>query len=143
MILKAITAELHRFDGALNWNNPIRVRFEFQDALPVRIKVASDGETVIVDHAPLEPPFDMEEYGSIEHADAGKRIAANVIGADVVLRPIANPDGSRIGLALVWEGEPVFCVLNMGDDLYWGDWKRFESWEDVGPILPEAVVPGQ
>jgi hypothetical protein len=71
MILKAISAELYSFDGALNWDHPIRLRFEFEDAPAIRIALASDAETVIIDDRPLEPPFDMEEYGSVEHVDAG------------------------------------------------------------------------
>jgi hypothetical protein len=143
LILKAIAAELHRFDGIPNWDHPIRVRFEFDGGTAIRMCGTPDGEGVTFDSLPLEAPFDMGEYGAVERANASQRFAPALIGAEVALRPIANPDGRQIGIAIVYEGEPAFCVLNLGDDLYWGDWKKFECWEDVGSVLAEPLTPGR
>ena len=120
MILKAITAELHRYDGALDWENPIRVRFEFDDGPAIRVCGASDGETVILDDQLLQPPFDLDEYGSFEHVDAANALAPTLIGSSVEPSPIVDEDGRPIGLALVRDGKRVFYVRNIVDDLQWG-----------------------
>ena len=143
MKLERVWAEFLEFGGEWDWEQPLRVRLEFVDARPVRISLASDGESVRLDSLPLEGPADLGECGAILIRDLSYRCAPDLLGADLVIQGIAVGDVHCVGIALVHERRAVLCFWNLGDELIWGDWRAVHGcdWDGQLPrLVPIALA---
>ena len=146
MRIVAVMAEIHIFGDEANWASPIRLRICSADGTALRLQIAGDGEGLIVDGLPLEPPMDLGEYGRTEIFDVTDRLDPalrhETLGEPVAIR---NRAGRLIGLA--WprpEGEH-FCIWINGDEIRWGTEGRLEGdyWPDEQvPTLDEAAFGG-
>lgn len=144
--IKAILGELHRFEGQLNWQNPIALRLEYEDGTSIRVRGASDGESIALDRLPLEP-FNLDENTQFEVHDLSDRFDPKLrereAGTPTLVR---DARGTAVGLALPLTGETPLCIWNYGDDLYWGGYDEllgFEWSEDVDEEKPRLAEPAQ
>ncbi len=143
MRVTSVFADLHVFDGVVNWAQPSCVALTFSDGFYIRLCGASDGETMVFDRLPLDGPYDMQECGRVEVHDVTDRIDPSLRGCECA-KPVTIHDGSGhvIGLAIPRPSAAPICFWNYGDELYWGDWEVLIShdWEDwVSPSLGETL----
>lgn len=130
MRLISITANLHSFNGALDWRSPTRVRLAFSDGSAVRVRVDGDGESVILDDLPLDAPFDMGQYGRIEAHDLCNQVDPLLLESEIAtLNAIHSVDDRIIGLAVQRNEGIAFCLWNYGDDLYYGNFDEFLAYD--------------
>ena len=133
--LVAITAELHEYEGRINWQQPVRLGVEISGLGFIRI-CEQRGDCVRFDREPLEAA-DLGEGGRIEVRDITERIDPSLRGAAVgEPRLIHDGRGSPIGLAVPRVGGGTFCLWVNDDEFYWGDEDALEA-ED----FPEDVRP--
>ncbi|MGK9169808.1 hypothetical protein KXR53_26075 [Inquilinus limosus] len=133
MRLISITANLHSFNGELNWANPIMVRLAFNNGRAVRVRVAADGESVILDDLPLDQPCDMGQYGRIEVHDFSSKIDPLFLNSETITSSaIHSDDGRMVGLAVQRSEEVAFCFWNYGDELHYGDFGALLAYERGG-----------
>jgi len=133
MKLISITANLHSFNGELNWTDPTRVRLAFSDGRSLRVRVATDGESIVLDDLPLDEPFDMGQYGRVEVHDFHNRIEPLLLDSEIAtLNAIHDGNGRMIGLAVQRIEGIAFCLWNYGDELHYGDFGGLLT-HDWGP----------
>ena len=120
MRLTAIHANRHIFEGQPN-GKPIRLLFRFADSRSLRIGVAGDGFRATIDQLPLDPPFDMGEYGKVDIADVTDVIGAHLRGLNMTSLHALTFDGHDIGVRLGFEAGTTLNVWVDGDELHWGD----------------------
>jgi hypothetical protein len=137
MKLVSVTANLHGGLGEeLNWRNPITIRFDFDDGTAIRVRGASDGETIVLDDLPLRDSFDMEEFGRIELRDLGGSLPPAFLGRDIARLNTVRLEGAAIGLLITLHNGSTFGVWNYGDELYYGSFDDLILF-DWGPEKPE------
>ncbi|MFL6843662.1 MAG: hypothetical protein ACJ8ER_02135 [Allosphingosinicella sp.] len=119
MKLSAILADLHVFEGQVNWAKPLRLALVFDDGSSLRLDVGAEGETLIVDRLPLEGPIDMDDYGRVEVHDITHLLGAGLgrieAGPPVVVRDEA---GRAIGVSVPLVGRETLCFWADGDELH-------------------------
>ncbi|TSD87868.1 hypothetical protein FFK22_015535 [Mycobacterium sp. KBS0706] len=144
MKLISITANLHSFKGELNWTDPTRVRLVFSDGKSLRVRVASDGESVILDDLPLDEPFDMGEYGRVEVHDFHNGVDPLLLSSEIAtLNAILDGDGRMIGLAVQRIEGIAFCLWNYGDELHYGEFGALLAydWEpQAKPMIGPPIM---
>lgn len=141
MGLLAIKAELHIFDEEVGWAHPLRLQLLFPDGTALRLRIPGDGEGLILDRLPLEPPMDLEEYGRTGIFDITDRL-------DPALRrcaagdPLAvrNAAGRLVGLALPGRDREPFCIWINMDEFRWGSPGALA--EDYWPDETTPVIAG-
>lgn len=142
MKILAVEAELHIFADEVNWARPLRLRILFGDGTALRLRCSGDGEGLIVERLPLEPPMDMGEYGRTDIFDITDRLEPalkhEAIGEP---RTIRSPAGRLIGLALPRPHGAPFCIWINGDEIRWGPQGalREDDWVDGG--IPALAGP--
>lgn len=143
MKILAVMAELHIVSDEANWARPIRLRICSADGTALRLQVAGDGEGLIVDDLPLEPPMDLGEYGRTEIFDVTDRLEPalkhETVGEPVAIR---NRGGRLIGLAWPRPDGEHLCIWINGDEIRWGTEARLKEdyWADGRtPRLDESV----
>jgi hypothetical protein len=105
----------------LDWAHPVSIRIEFSDNFAIRIRGASDGETVIVDDHALEGPVDMAESGKIGVHPLTSRLDNAVVSSKIAAaNKIIDKNDLVVGLAFVSNDGPILCVWNYGDELHYG-----------------------
>lgn len=121
MKIASISAELHAFEGHVNYDEPLRLAVDFDDGSSIRLCGIGDGEGVILDRLPLEEPMDFEECGRTAIFDVTERLDETLRNAEIQeLLAIRNPSNKLIGLALSREGNEPFCIWMDGDEFHWG-----------------------
>ena len=133
--LVAITAELHEYEGRINWKQPVRLGVEISGLGFIRI-CEQRGDCVRFDRDPLEAA-DLGEGGSIEVRDITDHVDPSLRGAEVAEpRLIHDGRGSPIGLALPRRRGGTLCLWVNDDEFYWGDEDALEAAQ-----FPEDVCP--
>ena len=144
MKLAAIHADLHVFDGEVNFGAPLRLLLRFKDGAQLRLQVAGDGEGMVLDRLPLEAPFDMGECGRVDRFDVTARLFPALAGAPIErLRAIDIRAGKRIGLALCRAGGEAFCFWVDGDAFHWGTASALAAWSwppGEAPAIADEIV---
>ncbi len=137
MKILAVNAELHIFAGEVDWARPLRLQILFGDGAALRLRGSGDGEGLVVDRLPLEPPMDMGEYGRTDIFEITDRLEP-ALRHDVVGEPVAirNPAGRLIGLALPCPDGEQFCIWINGDEFHWGPETALK--EDY---WPDSAIP--
>jgi hypothetical protein len=120
MKLRSITANRYVYEGQAE-PKPLRLLLEFDDAPPLRLQVAGDGERMIVDEGPLDDPFDMEVYGQVDVADVTQSLFSTLSGFDVTEVEALRLNGKQVGVKLHALGQKPFHFWVDGDNLRWGD----------------------
>ena len=124
----AVIAELHIFDGEADWKRPVRLQIRYGGGPALRLLGAGDGEGLVVDRLPLEPPVDMGEYGRTDIFDItdrlGPALQREAVGEPVAIR---NPARRLIGLALPQPDGRHFCIWFAGDEFRWGSAAELED----------------
>lgn len=144
MKILAIKAELHIFAGRVRWAQPLRLQICFADGSTLRLGVAADGEGLVVDRLPLDPPADLDEYGRTDIFDVTASLDPKLKDEDVG-KPMAirNSGGRLVGLSLPHQSAESFCLWINGDEIRWGREGSLEEdcWPDgatpapTGPLL--------
>jgi len=134
MRLQAIMAELHLFDGDINWERPVRLGMSIDGRDFLRMSV-DGGETLKLDGEQLVE-FDMGQYGSTVIRDFADRLDANLRQGEVAAPRRILDRGRLIGLAFSRRDDELFFLWANGDEFHWGDQARFK-----GEWFPEGVVP--
>lgn len=143
MKIRSICADLFGFDSGLHWDDPIAIRIEFSNALAVRLRCASDGESLVIDDKQLDGPVDMAEAGWGETCDLACRLDDTVIAAEVTsLNRVLDGNNIAVALTLLSDHKPIFCVWNWGDQLHYGSFDTMAAldWGAVLRISPNAYV---
>ncbi|HYI41171.1 MAG TPA: hypothetical protein VE053_12720 [Allosphingosinicella sp.] len=142
MKILAINAELHIIAGRTNWKEPLRLQICFTDGSTLRLGVSGDGEGLILDRLPLEPPMDLEEHGRTETFDFTDRLEPTLkgvlIGEPAAIRSSA---GRLIGLAVPRPGGEPFCIWINGDAFRWGPQAGIEEDYWVDDDIPALGGP--
>lgn len=119
MRLLAITAELHVFEGATNWEQPLRLGIALEGRPFIRM-CEQRGDSIRFDDHPLQPA-DLGEGGGVEVRDLTERLDPDLRGAEIEeVRAIEDPEGLPVGLALLRRGASAFCIWVNDDDFHWG-----------------------
>lgn len=143
MKIRSVHADLFGFDGVLDWDDPIAIRIEFANDLAIRLRCASDGESLVIDDQQLDGPVDMAEAGRSETRDLAHRLDDTIIAAEITsLNKIFDGNRLAVGLTLLSDDEPVFCVWNWGDQLHYGSFAAMAvlDWGAVLRISPNSYV---
>lgn len=121
MIVQAISADFHIFEGVADWANPIAIRIEFSNRFAIRIRGASDGESIIVDQQPLEGLINMEDWGIVDTHDLTAYLDAEIIETEVdEIKYAIDEFGTSVGMIFISKVVPIFCIWNFGDELCYG-----------------------
>ncbi len=141
--LTAIHANRHIFKEQPS-GKPIRLLFRFADSRSLRIGVAGDGFQAVIDQLPLDPPFDMGEYGQVDIADVTDMIGAHLRGAEVTSLHALTLVGHEIGARVGVDASVTLSIWVDGDELHWGDAEALAAYDwpvEGGPIagLPIAI----
>lgn len=137
MRLTAIHANRHLFEGQPS-GKPIRLLLRFANSRSLRIGVAGDGFRAMVDRLPLDPPFDMAEYGQVDVADVTDMIGAHLRGAEVTLLHALTRDGHDVGVRLGFDANMTLNIWVDGDELHWGDAEAIAAYRWPGDGVPVA-----
>ena len=142
MKLSAIHADLHAYEGKVNWAEPVRLALSFDDGSKLRLGVGGDGQTLTIDRLPLTGPIDMDEYGCVEVHDYADVLRPGLRDAELA-RPQVIRDGAgrAIGLALPLAGDETFCFWADGDRLYWGDEMELRTHDWLAEAEPRIAEP--
>lgn len=117
----ATRADLFSFEGNLDWTHPVSVRIKFSVGSGIRVRCASNGESVAVDDQLLDNPIDMAESGRIEVRDLSDRLNIPVLNPDIqAVEQIIDENDVTVGVALMSDGCPILCIWNYGDELRYG-----------------------
>lgn len=137
MKIVAVKAELHISGDEVYWARPIRLLICIADGADLRLRAAGDGEGLIVDNLPLEPPMDLGEYGRTEIFDITDRLEP-ALKQEAIGEPLAirNPAGRLIGLALPRLDGEQFCIWINGDEIRWGSEAGLKADYRVGGPTP-------
>lgn len=133
MKIVAVTAELYIFGDEVDWERPIRLLVRSADGAALRLQAAGDGEGLIVEDLPLEPPMDLGEHGRTGIFDVADRLEPalrrEALGEPVAIR---NRAGRLIGLAWLRPRGERFCIWINGDEIRWGTEARLKEdyWAD-------------
>ena len=138
--LTAIHANRHIFEGQPN-GKPIRLLFRFADGRSLRIGVAGDGFRATIDQLPLDPPFDMGEYGKVDIADVTDVIGAHLRDLDAMSLHALTRHGHDIGVRLGFEVVAPLSIWVDGDELHWGDADALAAYDWLGGGEPVAGLP--
>lgn len=142
MKLSAIHADLHSYEGKVNWAEPARLALSFDDGSLLRLGVGGDGATLRIDRLSLEGPIDMGEYGRVEVHDYADLLRPGLKGAELErVRVIRDSAGRVIGLALPLAGRETFCFWADEDRLYWGDEERLGTHDWLTGVEPRIAEP--
>ena len=126
MLLLAITAELHVFEGEICWDEPLRIGILTSGRRFIRLW-QQRGDNVGFDERPLEPE-DFGEGGRVEVHDITDRLGPELRGQAIGSpRIILDPDSGPIGLALPRPGRSAFCLWINDDAFCWGDEAALEA----------------
>jgi hypothetical protein len=137
MRLEAITAELHVFDGVINWRQPLKLGLSIRERKLLRLG-SRGGDTLTLDHEPLME-MDMEEFGQVVVRDITDRLGASLRDSETgEARLIRLARGEPIGLALPRPDGSAFCIWVNDDEFYWGDEVALGS-EDFAACDPPAI----
>lgn len=140
MRLTAIHANRHIFEGQPS-GKPIRLLLRFADSRSLRIGVAGDGFRAMIDRLPLDPPFDMAEYGQVDVADVTDMIGAHLRGADVASLHALTLDGHEIGVHVRFDANASLNFWVDGDELHWGDPEALAAHDWLDDEAPIAGLP--
>jgi hypothetical protein len=135
--LTAIHANRHLFEGQPS-GKPIRLLLRFADSRSLRIGVAGDGFRAMVDRLPLDPPFDMAEYGQVDAAEVTDMIGAHLRGAEVTSLHALTRDGHDIGVRMEFAASATLNIWVDGDELHWGDPEALAAYRWPGDGVPVA-----
>jgi hypothetical protein len=138
--LIAIHANRHIFEGQPS-GKPIRLLLRFADSGSLRIGVSADGFRAMIDRLPLDPPFDMAEYGQVDVADVTDMIGAHLRGAEVTSLHGLTLDGHDIGVRLGFDTSVTLNIWVDGDELHWGDADALAAYDWPGGRVPVAGLP--
>jgi hypothetical protein len=118
--LRAITAEIHVFEGAIDWAHPLRLRVSIHGRDSIRI-CEQRGDGISFDGRPLEPA-DLGEGGLVEVHDITDRLDPALRGSEIeAVRIIHDEEGRLVGLALARPDRDAFCIWVDDDEFRWGD----------------------
>jgi hypothetical protein len=137
MRLNSVSANRHIFAGQAN-GRPLRLLLNFDGDRTLRLRVAGDGERMIADDGPLDPPFDMGEYGQTDIADVTHSLFPTLRGVEVTDVEALAWQGRRVGVKLNVAGGQPFHFWVDGDELHWGDEASLVSHEWLDGIAPKA-----
>ena len=122
MQIRLISADLFCSDGHPDWKHPIAIHIAFSNGMTIRLRGASDGESVTVDGEPLDGVTDMAEWGKIETHVLTERFDNPVLASEIsTVNKILDCENTVVGMALVSNARPILCVWNYGDELHYGD----------------------
>lgn len=140
MKLCAVDADLHSYEGKVNWPEPASLALSFDDGSRLRLGVGGDGATLRIDRLPLEGPIDMEEYGRVEVHDYADFLRPGLKWAGLERpRVIRDSAGRTIGLALPLACGETFCFWADGDRLFWGDEAELGAHDWPGGVEPRIA----
>jgi len=135
--LLAITAELHVFDGATNWAQPLRLGVSIAGRDFIRI-CERRGDSIHFDSQPLEEA-NLGEGGRVEIYDITARVSPALRNREIGAPRVIHDGGGRpIGLALPFVRGGAFCLWVNDDEFYWGDEAALRSaafTEGVRPVI--------
>jgi hypothetical protein len=118
--LLAILAELHRFEGVANYDQPLRLGLDIEGRPFLRL-CEQWGDGIRVDNQRLEPA-DFGEGGSVEVADVTAHIDPRLAGAELrAARLVENREGHTMGLVLQRPDAPDFYIWIQDDEFHWGE----------------------
>src|SRR4051812_46737667 len=120
MRVTAIAVNRHVFDGQLN-GRPLRLRLTFDGGQTLRLRVAGDGCTMIVDDLPLDEPFDLDKYGSVIVEDVTQSLFGRLQTGDVKEARALQLGDAQVGVRLLLVSGDAFDFWVDGDELCWGD----------------------
>jgi len=133
MKIKAISAELFGFEDDLDWTHPVSVCVKFSDDTAIRLRCASDGESIVMDDPPVSDPIDMAECGRIEVHDLSDRLDIPFLTSDIqAVDQILDENDVRVGVALMSDDGPILCFWNYGDELGYGSFASMADEHDWG-----------
>lgn len=133
---------MHVFEGTSDLVNPIAISLAFSDGSTVRIRGASDGESVILDDEKLQEPANWGELGGFEVSSLAEYVPPGVFGSEISGFYDVLCEGHVVGIAVQVEGGVTLCVWNYGDELYYGEAAGMlaQDWGDALPHLrPRAA----
>ncbi|MDF8335087.1 hypothetical protein [Novosphingobium cyanobacteriorum] len=136
MRLNSIIANRHIFDGQMN-GKPLQLQLAFDRGRAVRLKVASDGERMIVDDGPLDAPCNMEECGQVDIADVTEALFPTLRDVEVTGLEALAWNGCSVGVKLTLAGRDSFHFWVDGDELHWGDGAALLGHEWLDSIAPK------
>ena len=108
----------------------------FDEGRALRLRVAANGEQMIVDDGPLVSPYEMDEYGEVDIADVTQALYPALRGVDVANIEALAWNSSRVGIKLNLAGGEPFHFWVDGDELRWGDGAAIASHEWLGSLAP-------
>jgi hypothetical protein len=101
---------------------PVRIAINLEGRPLLRLGVGGDGETMAIDHLPLEGSFDLQEYGSVSEEDITGKLGANLRKCDIDdVVSLIDARGRVIGASLLRNGLPPFCLWVEDDELRYGN----------------------
>ena len=127
MRICAVMADMHLFEGRLN-PHPVRLRLEFSDGSGLRLRIAGDGATLMLDGLPLEGPIDLGESGRVETRDVTAALESSLAAAEIGQPLLLEAGNARtVGLVLPRAGNTSFCIWIEDDEFFWGDDHALEA----------------
>lgn len=100
---------------------PVRLQLAFDESKALRLQVGGDGEQMIADNGPLDPPSDLGDYGQTDLADVTISLFPLLHGSEVIGIEGLALNGKRVGVRLDVKGIGWFHFWVDGDELHWGD----------------------
>ena len=137
MRLTSITANRHIFQREV-YGKPLRLLLTFESGRALRLQVAGNGEQMMTDDSPLDPPFDVAEYGQTDIADVTQSLFPTLRGQEVTEVEALVWNSRRVGVKLNLAGGELFHFWVDGDELYWGDEAALVSHDWLGGVAPKA-----
>ena len=119
MRLLAITAEVHAFQGELNWEEPLRLGINLGGRPFIRMW-QQRGDRVGFDDQPLQPE-EFGEAGRVEVHDITDRLDPGLRNVDVSEVRIVEAGAEPVGLALLGPERNGFYIWIAEDRLHWAN----------------------
>lgn len=139
MLLKSVLAEVHVWQGG-DSDRPSALLLTFEEER-LRLRVAGDGQGMLLDREPLEP-VDMGEAGLTKVVDVTRLLDPRLEAANVATLRSLKLAGTRVGIQLVLsDGEP-FHFWAESDELWWGDTAALvaHTWLDARAPTPAKAI---
>lgn len=140
MRLTDIHANRHIFDDRPD-DRPIRLLLSFDEGPSLRVGVGGDGESALIDHQPLDPPFDMAEYGRVDIADVTDMIGSHLRCIEVTSLGALVLDGREVGVRVELDTTEMLNIWVDCDELYWGNAEAFGAHDWRNGAVPALGSP--
>lgn len=99
---------------------PICFMLAFTEHEPIRLRISGRGDTLIIEHEPLQPAHEWEN-GRTLHQNVIMLLSPRLHNLTVDRIEAINRGNDQIGLTLVAPDEPAFHIWVDGDEFFWGN----------------------